>query len=720
MGAGIVKASVLTVRTFDNKVAKPEPESVITIKGSISKDYEKIAENNSYELYLNKTSLGVQIKDIDTGNIYRTALEESEGLNKTWSNFMYSGVTIECLNEKQKVVRRPLTLADTEISLHIIENGFMADILFVEESIALTLKVTLEEDKLIVEIPEESIVETGKIKLQNIYLYPFLGASYQTNNNGYFFVPDGSGALIRTNQEVPLVTAPYSKQFYGSDLGIGEFAIGEQNSMLYEPKQINIPVYGIISNPNEQGIAVIIDDGDEYAQLEAYVSGISTPYNFITTKFMYRENYSQAMSQGGTPSLVNQEKANQTGIRINYTFLSGDDATYVGVAKTYRSKLIEEGVLKSLELDTKIPLKIEFLASEMEERLIGKSTKIMTTVEDMNTIIGELIDNGVEDLTTVIRGFGKEGATSAAPSKINLNKKLGSHNEWSKFLQNNKNLGVETELFVDVAKAYLDNDGYNKGRDIAQAINKNLLGGYWYGKYYYTNVEFIEKQLNILSKESNGIDVSGLAIETSGHELYSNWSKKNRTSRSESKEILSNIDLGDTKVSYYQPNSYMWKNTDKIYDIPMENSQYLIFTDSVPFLQILLKGYIPYFGEALNFNADTTNQLLKMVEYGAYPSYYLTMEDSIELFDTASAWLYTSQYEIWKEQILNEYEYINMALSKVRGSNIVSRTVLSENVVCIGYSNDVSIYVNYTNSDFTTGNVTVKAKSFIVIEQEDR
>ena len=54
-------------------------------------------------------------------------------------------------------------------------------------------------------------------------MYPFLGATKGTQNNGYFFVPDGCGALIRTNQEELLVTSPYVKRVYGNDFGMGDF-----------------------------------------------------------------------------------------------------------------------------------------------------------------------------------------------------------------------------------------------------------------------------------------------------------------------------------------------------------------------------------------------------------------------------------------------------------------------------------------------------------------
>ena len=58
------------------------------------------------------------------------------------------------------------------------------------------LEYTLSEDGLVVSLPANGIrFDETLYKLQNITLLPYMGAGTYTND-GYTFIPDGSGALM--------------------------------------------------------------------------------------------------------------------------------------------------------------------------------------------------------------------------------------------------------------------------------------------------------------------------------------------------------------------------------------------------------------------------------------------------------------------------------------------------------------------------------------------
>lgn len=726
----------LSITTLDNKSALPETSAVYTINSKLSDEFSKIAQSTTHELYLNEKTLGIQVKDKLSGFVYSSAGEDSEGLNQTWTNFMYSGITLEYMNDKQKVIRKPITISNAKIELTKKENGFTANILYEEENIALILDVVLEEDEVIAAIPKESIKELGSMKLQNIYLYPFLGATKGIENDGYFFVPDGSGALIRTNQKELMTSSPYTKRIYGSDYGMLDFNALAENNMLKEPEQIYLPIYGNILQPQQQGFAVVIEEGEEYADIEAYVNGISTPYNFITSKFVFRQTYKQPVDQKGTVMLANQSNRNEMDIKVRYHFLSGKNADYTGIAKYYQNYLAEKGILSSLEdkeknipeksvleentleksiLEKNIPMKVEFVASELEKKLIGHSTLVMTTVEEMEEFLNDLRENGIERFKVVVRGYGLDGATGSKPSEIKLSKKVGNKSEWNEFITDVKEAGDEIEFYVDVSIGYETGGSYSEGKDVVQGINKDLIFNYYYGDYQYLGSHFIQKQLISQGKKAKDLGLNGIAIDSSGYHLFSNWNKKNLTTRSRAKEQLVQAEVDGLKFSYYRPNAYLLSKTNAVYDIPMSSSQYMIFTDTVPFMQMVLKGYIPYYASASNFNADTTNDLLKKIEYGAYPSYYLTNKDSIELYNTSSAWLFTSEYSVWKDQMIEEYNILNRVLSKVEGASIIRHSVPASNVMKVEYSNGVTILINYNETAVLIDGKTIEGKDFAVI-----
>ena len=143
----------------------------------------------------------------------------------------------------------------------------------------------------------------------------------------------------------------------------------------------------------------------------------------------------------------------------------------------------------------------------------------------------------------------------------------------------------------------------------------------------------------------------------------------------------------------------------------------MVFSDTVPFMQMVLKGYVDYYAPYSNFNADRQMEMLQMVEQGAYPSWIVTGQNSLELLNTPSSWLYTSEFSVWKGEMVEEYQYVAPALNAVLGAEIVSHEQLAEGIVCVSYDNGVSIVVNYTNADFNRGGVAVKAMDFTVIEK---
>jgi hypothetical protein len=80
--------------------------------------------------------------------------------------------------------------------------------------------------------------------------------------------------------------------------------------------------------------------------------------------------------------------------------------------------------------------------------------------------------------------------------------------------------------------------------------------------------------------------------------------------------------------------------------------------------------------------------------------------------------LYSTKYEDWKQHILEVYNDVNAALSRVEGRKITGRTVVSSGVVKMDYEGGVSILINYTGSNYSFGSVNIPAQSYAVLEGE--
>lgn len=678
--------------------------------------YELAAENDALELYYQPSSLAIRIRDKATGYVYDSmgpAPQEGD-LNATYSGMRESGFSVECRLENGNVRTWTITEDGAQVTTEQLPDGFQSRILFSGE-VGFQVQVTLTETGFRVLIPEESIEEAegSATRLQSIYVYPFLGSSYGYDNNGYLFVPDGCGALISTGQKT-VATENYEKQIYGSDPGMGSFKNIFAEGMLKNAEDIYMPVFGSILEEGKQGIAGIVTEGDEYCKLGAQVSGIRTPYNLIQPKFILRETYQMKLNQSGSSLTSNQTTKNPGSFGVSYVLLSGQEADYVGIAQAYRQWLLDRGTLKRMsESGNSVPVRLEIVLSEQEDGLIGSSTVVMTTLEQTHDILQELNDAGLSDMKVILRGYSGDGASGAAPSAFSFGGKTGSRSQWKKEVERLQELGIDVALYSDFTRGYEGIGGYGNSQQ-AQAINRTMLQSFENGRFSWLSPSFAVKAFNKFAAKAADLGLTNLAVDAFGGVPYSNWNRKAVSTRADAVRLQQEADSAGMELGLYAPFAYIWGRCGAIYDMPSGSSNYYIFTETVPFMQIVLKGCIPYYSEGWNFHANARLDLLQCVEYGAYPSWYLTFEDSVKLIDTASSWIYSSQYSVWKDSMIREYAEIEEALKDVSGACILDRVLLTEDVVRVDYDNGVSIYVNYGGRDWAGDGVTVGGESYLV------
>lgn len=721
--AGVESEPALAVWS-DNSVTggaagaiRQEDRSGFDIPESIAAGFLKAAENDSCILYVNPESLAVQLFDKESGELLSSFLNSGEGMNRIWKGFMNSGITMEYMGQQGKPTRVPLDGAKAEVEYQKLPDGFSARIAF-RQGIELTMKVQLDGRTLVVEVPADTIRETGDLKLQNLYVYPFLGATRGTEVPGYLLIPDGCGALIRTDRE-SLATAPYRKRVYGADAAVSPSGLPTRKAPRLPEEQILMPVFGMASLEGQYGYAATVESGSAYAEIQAYAGGVGVPCNFVTMKYLYRETYTQPQGQSGAGAVLNQKDRNQMDLRVRYTLLTGEQADYNGMASVWREYYRERGMgaLAVTEQDGgSIPMHVEILASEQTEGLFGKRTLVMTSLSEAETILSSLLQEGITTLRPVIRGFEKTGASAAAPMGLRLEPKVGSKNDWRKFTESWKDQGVSVGLYGDFNKGYAGVKGYRTGKDRAQAMSQALLKSYDTAACSYLSPVYAAKRLDETGKKAKELGVSFLAVDTMGNTLYSDWSKHTPVTREEAIELYAKSGAGELARSGYGLADYMWGSAAEIYDLPEDSSGYLIFTDTVPVLQMVLKGSIPYYGPAVNFQSDPVRDTLRMAEYGEYPSVFFTWRDPLALADTPSSWLYTSRYEVWKEPAVRQYHQLNDILSHTAGKTITKHQVLAKGVVRVEYSGGGAVAVNYNEEPYQSGGLRLEGESAVWME----
>jgi len=679
--------------------------------------YKEIASNDLLVLYMNPMNLSLKVENKETGFVWNSALAEpDETMNRTWQDFVASAVTIEYLERGTR--RGQVSVASESTVVDIVQNGsgFTADLWFEEPQIGLTLIVHMEDDTLLIEVESESIEEENPdYTLQVVHLYPFFGAV--KNAPGYIFIPDGSGALIKTDQKT-IATQPFSGRIYGEDIGItGVRSVGD----LILPESISVPVFGIIREENKNGFIAIIENGSHYAEIQAYPAGITTPYFWVASRFIYRETYHKPLDRKGNVMNVNQEHRNEFDAKIRYAFLTGKDADYTGMALRYRQMLIEQGILQEQDFENQndIPIRIEFLAAENERGMLFKNVIPMTTVEQMRGILSNLYERQMERLIVAVRGWSRGGATGASPQHFPFEASTGSENQWLDLIKDFENKNIPIHLYTDYVIAHDQGRGYRRD-EIAQSISGQLIS---FPFYHMLNPTVTDRTFREQMERFKRYGISNVAVDTLGERLFSAHNEGRTATRAETAQMYEGMfsNFSEQKrFAFYNPNVYLWKQTSHFFDIPMDSSGFLMAAESVPFLQILLRGSIDYYGSLFNFFGNREQEILRHIDYGSYPSFILTYEDPVKLLNTGSGWIYTSQYDVWRDEITRVYTKINEALKHVRGASFTSRVELAGGVVKSAYSNGVLIIVNYAEKDFRYNDILIPAKDFFVVRGDER
>lgn len=694
--------------------------------------FKKVVENDSMELWFREEIDSIRIIDKKSGYVWgELAGDTDENLNDYWAAMANSILTLEYYDENNTAYQ--MSLSDERFSCDYAFDD-AKDVLsctaYAENiGVEISFEIALFDDHFDAYVLEDSVYEDmPEVKLSKLYLLPFFGCTAQKAMDGYIFIPDGSGALMRFDNNT-LHSARYSAKVYGPDAGID--TLNEVNDLiakrtddyLVDAFRATIPVYGIVHGAEQYAAMTVISDGVEYATIQASLAATNVPYNYVTTVFEYRQLYSQPVSKSN--SIIRpQAEINDFDPRISVYLMSGDEANYNGMALKYRGMLEEEGVLGDVAAvyEEQIPLRLEVLGSDIKEGFIFNSVQTFTTTDQALDMQKSLKDMGIENLTMVMSGWQKGGVNGSKYESFKTQSTVGSLADLGALRDSVTNAGGKFFLQNKVITfnedqgriSYLGNQAISKKMVYYLRDNPTVM-------YPETYVAAPDVVLSKLQGSMSALKGFNQSIPRLGSELYSQFEQDTTVVREKTRSLfqkaIKKVTENDTSVALNAPNQYMWEYCDDIFDMPMMNSQYLFESDSVPFLQILLKGHINYYAPYANQGFYTTACTLKSIEYGAYPSFLVMAEENGKLNKTPMVDYFSLNFEDWKGTISTVYPKVNEALMKVEGAKIQEHKVLERGLVRVTYDNGAVIYINYNNKDVVVDEVKVPALNFVVVER---
>ena len=692
----------------------------------IPDSFEKIAENDQLELYLEKDTIGLAVKNKAKGYTWYSydihMNPEEEKISKEMVNYMKSGISV-ITYDKFSPGKRTIFDENVNKTYENIENGFKVAIDFLDPKIKFDLVVKLQGGDLITSIPRESIEEYNEklwspgnndISMNEIIIYPFFGAT-KGKENGYIVIPDGSGATVKLD-EVPKYATGYVAPVYGKDLGYeNSLVLGDVSVKPLE--NISLPIYGIIHDEGEEGVLVIAENGASYATYNYVSKNITTDYYQSYFSYNYRTAYSQFQSRVDEEQHVLgfQKEPNKFDLVQRYVFLNEDMANYVGVAKGYRTYLTKKYGFSKQEKITKsqIPLKIDFINNEIQMGILSEENVEATTYEQAKDIVQSLIESGKSNLDISFKTFVKKQRAYRFDvfSKLGGDKKLNEALEY--FEENNINFsyymnyamtnwGKTKYTASKMSRQYLDFK--NDELDILNYLNDP--------KYF---MSFAKSDYKKLSKYGiNSISFDGFAGS-----LFTHYDKGvigySNQSMEYIKDVMNYLHDNNIKTNFYGADSYLYPYMDNCYKTPINSSNLMFIDKTIPLIPLVISGNVDMYSPYMNFSSNDEEVILKLIEYGIYPSFLLTGEPTYSIKYSDSSNVYVSEDKYLRKRIDNYYEEINEALKEVMGSELINHTYINDNVVMTEYANHKKIIINYNEYEYDYKNITIKGKGFVVL-----
>jgi len=709
-------------------------------------DRDVLLARDVYERFEWKTGLNAQFPaDVD-GLIRNAATEEErvrlaepreQRLNAIWTGMANSLLTVEMYDSLMNISRISSAAREgARSSLMAIDaaNGhFRLDVEFYAVDLYIKMQIYLSPTGITYHIYDADITGPGRRYLGRIIITPFLGAvggarqffDLESNSwgetkqmpmpEGYFFVPDGSGALIHFRENTMSFNA-FTGQVFGPNLA-EEALHHNDNASTMDLMHPLMPVFGVNHQESNQAIVAWVTSGAENMDIVMMPHENTTYYNFIHPRFRVNRFIHQIYDRHGNGffRLLTPTERPNNDITIHYHFLYGENASYAGMARAYRAHLIEEGVLTpgTVPQDGNMPIRLDFIMSDVRRSVMGHTNVVTTTSEQVGDIVQDIMNLGVSSINGGMMGFQRGGVTLGRPWTFNHMRSIGNRRAFTQLLEDMADIGADISFAQDFAT--INSHQLNLSRHEAAHFSRQGV------RNRIALEPFIPVQIVSYARPTSSVDwfnrhrdravdMGAQSVTASGitNMLISHHSRRNPVTARESISMIQDaFDNTPVLINAYRPNQYLWAYVDRFLQAPVFNNQFVLFTDTVPFLQLVLHNTMEVYAPYSNFSFYSEHDMLRMIDYNVFPSFVVTYAPAHYLGVTNMLNFYSTEFDIYRDIIMDVYHAVAPVLSRVKGLEWYNRQVLEEGIVLNTYEGGVMVVINYTGYEFNFGGTYV-------------
>ena len=572
----------------------------------------------------------------------------------------------------------------------------------------MALEYTLDEHGLVVTLPANGMrYDETAYRIDSLCVLPYMGASAQTSE-GYSFIPDGSGALFELSENLGKYDDwKYDYRVYGNDFSLGDISGAHSQT-------IRMPVFGQVETPVledgtkgvSRGYLAVIESGEALASIK-----VNHPGEYFTSVIPSFVSRQSDTARSGDWSVYASRRYVED-YRIRYIMLSDDtkaqnanlssyyECSWMGMACAYRDYLdaTNEGYdrLNSDNTKTSIPLYIEtFGCMDSLQKVLSMPVTVsmpLTTFEDVASMYDYLAGEGVTNVNFKMTGYANGGLYSDVPYKLKwesvvggssgfkdltayaAEKGFGLYPDFDFVFTSRSDGGSKVNMKKNAARTI---DNRYTTRRVYSATKQSMVSYYQMVLSPDTYSDFYEKLAKQYAKYENA---GGISLATFGNALNSDFDEDKTILREETKhyviEALKYFGK-DYSVMLDSGNAFTWGYADHILNVPLDSSRYNYEMYSVPFMGVVLHGYVEFAGTPFNKEGNMRYAMLKAMESGA-TLYFVLSYANTELLkeDVLLSQNYSIRYDIWQSKLVEVYAELNAVLADVQTKLIIDHQFL--------------------------------------------
>jgi hypothetical protein len=580
-----------------------------------------------------------------------------------------------------------------------------------------------------------------------------IGVSPNINlrSKGQIVLPDGSGAIISFNSSKDdLNYTTNTISLYGQDRShILDYAGTDTKDMM-------LGMYAFLNVTSQMGVIAIADESAAQNSIVAdfirksTIVSVSTNYAYYRVK--YRDSTKITVASGSYTTFIKTTNNLVTNdMTYHYNFLSLSEYydnegyyRYDAVASKYRQYLIDKYDIEQKDETKDTVVSLNFLgAIERKNVLIAFSynkKESLTTFDQAKTIIEDLEDNGVNDLSVIYTSWTKDNINPQVQKNVKVAPIIGGMKDMIDFNEylEAKNINFYPEVIVT------SNHGYNFSFGNQNYTARQISGKYSrqgsfnlstatstkdMGIVNFISPRFYEAVVNSFLSSFSKIGIKGGLLIDLGNTKVGDYRRNKEvfpeTGTKYQEKAIDQFSQKMDNVGIIAPYDYAFGYINAAFEVPLESTLYGYYDYSIPLYQLVISGLFDYYTPIINTlsSSDRTNYwyLLKCIETGSNLAFQISYTNTNIFIKNNSDRELTKFSKAYYPNCRNTIIEMTKTLNEIgiHKSRLVNYKVIADNVCLVTYENGLTILINYNNTlyqNIALG-VSITGNSYIIMEE---